>query len=115
LSPQGDWIILVSEIPGHPPWGNPGQANLNFEEYNGWWGDLWVAKPDGQRWYDLTNLTIPTPAVHAVGTLAPKLSPDETKIVSASLVGGTTLTQPLGTWRLMIAVFVVTNGVPSLM
>ncbi len=113
LSPKGDWITFVGEMANHPAYSG-GTANVNYEIANGWWGDLWVTTPDGSRWYNLTNLVIPRGSTTPLGTLAPKLSPDETKIAWASLVGFSP-TYPIGTWRLMVADFVVSpTGVPSL-
>lgn len=114
LSPKGDWVIFTGEMAVHPTWGSIPASDASYEQYNGWWGDLWVTTSTGTQWYNLTNLVAPNPPISPVGTLAPKLSPDETKMVWASLVGMTSSTAPLGNWRLMEADFVVTNGVPSL-
>ena len=90
-------------------------ANQQYMFNNGWWSDMWVVKPDGSKWYNLTKLVVPTGGSAAAGTLAAQLSPDQSKMVWASLIGGATATAPIGVWRLMVADFVVdSNGAPSL-
>lgn len=114
LSPHSDWIVFQGEMPSHPVIVTS-PANQQYMFNNGWWADLWVVKPGGSKWYNLSNLVVPPNGSTPRGTLAAQLSPDQSKLVWASLVGYTSPSAPVGVWRLMLADFVVdASGVPSL-
>ena len=74
---------------------------------SGWNNDLWVTDAAGQNFWKLTN----EPAVNG-GVIYPTFSWDGTKLAYGERLSPSP--NPFGTWHLVVADFVVTNGVPSL-
>jgi Tol biopolymer transport system component len=92
MRPQGDWILVGVEdaTSAYPNGGsNPtpfitqcSPLSLQVVRNNGYYTSLWVVKPDGSQWVQLTTPSMfPTQGDGISGFLAPRWSPDGTKIV----------------------------------
>ncbi len=108
--PSGSFIVLEGEMGQHPLSSVSGNSMFSEVVSNGVWSDLYATTPDGSAWYKLTN----TSSTQTDGVLLPAFSPDGSKLMWSRLVGSASLANPFGLWRLMIADFVVDQGVPSL-
>lgn len=108
--PTGSFIVLEGEMSQHPLSQVSGNSMFSEVVSNGAWSDLYATTSDGGSWFKLTN----TSSTHPDGVLLPAFSPDGRMLMWSRLVGSASLSNPFGLWRLMIADFVVADGVPSL-
>lgn len=108
--PTGQFIVLQGELDKNPlDWAGTNKfiAELLL---NGVWTDLYATTPNGDKWYKLTNTQTP----QTDGVLGPSFSADGSKLFWSHLIAPASSENPWGLWRLMIADFVVRDGVPSL-
>jgi Tol biopolymer transport system component len=107
--PSGEWIELAGEMPHFAP-------PLFHSLYLGWMEcglgmNIYMTRPDGSQWYRLTNFVKSRPPSGFTGVA---FTPDGKKGVWAQIVSGDVFKYALGKWRLILADFQETNGVPSL-
>jgi Tol biopolymer transport system component len=109
-SPSGDWIALAGEMPDfQPPLLSTPALVLGWIE-SGLWVNVYVTRPDGSQWYQLTNFG---PSQPPNGFTGVAFTPDGSKAVWAQIVNGNILQYPFGQWKLILADFQETNGVPA--
>lgn len=108
--PTGQFIVVQGELDKNPlDWA--GKNKLIAELLlNGVWTDLYATTPDGAKWYKLTNTQTP----QTDGVLGPSFSSNGSKLFWSRIIAPASSDSPWGLWRLMIADFVVRDGVPSL-
>lgn len=115
--PSGKWIFVAAEWDEGPkPYfakrGFPGMAKLT----EGWlqcglWLNVYLARPDGSRWYRLTDFG-PEPKPGGFTGIA--FTPDGKKAVWAQIVDGNVLKYTFGKWELILAeLHEDRDGVPS--
>jgi len=111
-SPDGQWLITTREADNNPlaALGWSGQTWVTELEENGLWTDIWAVKPDGSQWTKLTNVSVLT----TDGDMSPSFSRDGQHVVWSELTANAGQSDPWGTYRLVLADFVVTNGTPAL-
>ncbi len=109
--PSGQWIILAVEMENlKPPVGSTPQLILGWLQ-SGIWVNMYVTKPDGSQWYQLTNWVQQTPPYGFTGVA---FTPDGTQGVWAQMVNGDIFQYLFGQWTLMLGDFQVdAQGVPS--
>ncbi len=108
--PEGDFIVLEGEMADHPLVNRRASDRVSEIISNGSWSDLYATTPDGRSWFKLTA----TSSSGIDGVLLPTFSPDGSKLMWSRIVEHSSISNPFGVWKLMIADFVVTDGVPSL-
>jgi Tol biopolymer transport system component len=115
--PSGQWIIMAAERDEDtkPFWtrrGFPGTQDLAEGLLQcGLWTNIYAAKPDGSRWFRLSDFG---PAPKADGFTGVAFTPDGKKGVWAQIVDGNTFKYTFGKWQLILADFQVDNsGIPS--
>lgn len=108
--PSGRFIAVQGEMDDHPL--KILSTNKLLSEFliNGLWTNIYVTTPDGAQWYRLTDHS----NSKADGAMHVQFSADGSKMLWSHLVEPASRTLPWGKWRLMIADFVVNDGVPSL-
>lgn len=109
--PSGRFILLTGEMASHPL-GSFNNNRLVTELFvNGLWSDIYAMSPDGKQWYKLTNYS----STKEDGAMHINISPDGQKIAWSRMGQKANSNAPFGSWKLMIADFVISNnGVPSL-
>ena len=107
-SPDGRWIAFEAEKPKHP--GSHADAIPGFGGYS----DIWVATPDGEHVYQLTD----EPNDYDHGAMIPRFSPDGGRLAWTARVAAPrflSAKRAFGYWVLRVADFVVGDGgIPSL-
>lgn len=110
-NPSGEWIILAVEMENlQPPLGATPDLILGWLQ-SGIWVNMFITKPDGSQWYQLTNWVQQTPPYGFTGVA---FTPDGTKGVWAQMVSGNIFQYLFGQWQLMLGDFQVdSQGVPG--
>jgi hypothetical protein len=96
--PSGDWIFAGGEIDAAPLAPTP-QLEIEFLSA-GIDLNMYIAKPDGSIWYQLTNYD---PSSGAAGYTGPAVTPDGGRAYWASYAGSNFPMYTFGQWRLMSA------------
>jgi Tol biopolymer transport system component len=109
--PSGQWIVLAGEMDNfQPPLLSTPALILGWLEC-GLWMNIYMTRPDGSEWYQLSNFgTAQQPADGFTGVA---FTPDGTKAVWAQIANGNFLEYLFGKWQLILADFQETGGVPS--
>jgi Tol biopolymer transport system component len=109
--PSGQWIVLAGEMDNfQPPLISTPALILGWLEC-GLWMNIYMTRPDGSEWYQLSNFgTAQQPADGFTGVA---FTPDGTKAVWAQIVNGNFWQYEFGKWQLIQADFQENNGVPS--
>lgn len=116
--PSGRWIIFAAERDSYskPPILGDNRDYIEGQIRNGLYVNVWAITPDGENWHRLTDLRdgpwgVPMPS----GITGPVISPDGKKAYWSQIVDGNIFAYyPFGRWELMLADFVVENGIPKL-
>ena len=108
--PSGRYLVLQGEMDNHPLVWFSRDKFISELMVNGLWTNLYVTSPDGSKWYRLTNYS----SSATDGAMSPWFSADGSKLLWTRLVAPASNENPWGLYRLMVADFVETNGVPSL-
>lgn len=108
--PSGDWLVVGIEEDSHDlDW-----APISWQRgllQSGIWLNIWITTPAGDRWYQITNWD--TSKAPNNGYVGVSFTPDGKRGVWAEIVDGNVFVNAFGIWKLFIADFSVTNGVPS--
>jgi Tol biopolymer transport system component len=108
--PSGQWIVLAGEMDDSQiPWYIPPSLVEGWVE-SGIWVNIYITRPDGSEWYQLSNFGNEQPADGFTGVA---FTPDGTKAVWAQILNNTIPQYLFGRWQLMMADFQEANGVPS--
>ncbi len=108
--PSGAWIVMQVEMDSHPFAFLNTNKLLSELAVNGLWSDLYVTTPDGTVWHKLTDYT----SDKTDGAMSPWFSADGTKLVWSRLTEAASSEHKFGKWKLLVADFVVVNGIPRL-
>lgn len=108
--PSGQFIVVQGEMDINPLALFHTNKLISELMVNGLWTNLYVTTPDGQQWYQLTDYS----NSQTDGAMLAHFSADGNKMVWSHLVAPASETAPWGQWRMLIADFVTTNGVPRL-
>ncbi len=109
--PSGQWIVLAGEMDNfQPPLISTPALILGWLEC-GLWMNIYMTRPDGSEWYQLSNFG--TSQQPANGFTGVAFTPDGTKAVWAQIVNGNFWQYLFGKWQLIQADFQENNGVPS--
>ncbi|MBV8905736.1 MAG: PD40 domain-containing protein [Acidobacteriia bacterium] len=92
-----------------PPWfATPALVEGWLE--SGLWVNVYMTRPDGSEWYQLTNFG---QSQSGNGFTGVAFTPDGTKAVWAQIVDGNIFKYLFGRWQLMLADYQEINGIPS--
>lgn len=98
-SPSGEYVVFQAEQPDHPGW----PSHAGAAPGAGYFCNLWVATPDGERFWQLNQVDVD----RAQGSLHPHFSADGQKLVWAErLVHHPPSLDDLGEWGIRVADFV---------
>lgn len=110
IHPSGEWIALGIEADNHDLWWLPQSWQIGFMQ-SGVWLNIWMTTPRGDRWYKLTDFKPENgPSNGFVGT---GFINGGTTAMWSEIVDGNVLVNKFGVWRLLVADFVVRDGVPT--
>ena len=108
--PTGDWIVLAVEMSNfQPPALATPQLILGWLQ-SGIWCNIWITKPDGSQWFQLSNFGQQQTADGFTGVA---FTSDGSTAVWAQIINSNFLEYLFGQWRLIQADFQVNGGVPS--
>jgi Tol biopolymer transport system component len=108
--PSGDWIVLAGEMANfQPPLFSTPALVLGWIE-SGLWVNIYMTRPDGSQWHQLSNFG---PSQPPNGFTGVAFTPDGTKAAWAQIVNGNVLQYPFGQWQLILADYEQTNNVPT--
>lgn len=113
--PSGDWIILAVERDEYttPPLLGWSDDYVEGMLQNGLWMDMYAISPDGNQWHKLLD----SPGINGKsgGYTGPAFTADGTRAVWSQIVNGNILQYwPFGKWELILADFIVEQGVPKM-
>lgn len=108
--PSGRFIAVQGEMDTNPLMLFNSNQLVSELMVNGLWTNLYVTTPDGQQWYRLTDYS----NAQTDGAAHAHFSADGTKLVWSRLVAPASESAPWGEWKMLIADFVTTSGVPRL-
>lgn len=109
---SGNFIAVQVERQTHILSSIRNTALGRYLSMNGVSSDLWVTNNTGTKWWKIFVPAAEPPST-ATGVMMPTFSPDGTKITWSRLVAAASSTDPWGKYKVEVADFVVTNGVPS--
>jgi Tol biopolymer transport system component len=108
--PSGKWIVLAGEMANfQPPILSTPALVLGWLEC-GLWMNIYMTRPDGSQWYQLSNFLPNQPPNGFTGVA---FTPDGTKAAWAQIIHGNIFKYTFGRWQLMLADFQETDGVPA--
>jgi Tol biopolymer transport system component len=108
--PSGQWIVLAVEQANFQPPLLATPALILGWLQSGIWVNIFMARPDGSEWYQLSDFGADQAANGFTGVA---FTPDGTKAVWAQILNGTIPPYLFGQWRLMLADYQESGGVPS--
>jgi len=107
--PSGAWLIVGVEQEGYADAWLPQGLKIGFLQ-SGVWLNIWAVTPDGLRWVQLTDFDV---SAAGDGYTGVAFTSDGNTAVWAQMSGGVSSSAAFGVWRLMVADWVVTSGVPA--
>lgn len=117
IHPSGQWVSVGVEQEKHALSWAPKSWQRGLLQ-SGVMIDMWFTTPTGDRWFQITDYKggkNPKKGFKpADGFVGPVFTPDGKKAAWAEIVDGNVFLNPFGVWRLYLADFVESGGVPSL-
>jgi hypothetical protein len=111
--PSGQWLAVGVEQDKHAWAWLPQSWQRGFLQ-TGAWMNMWITKPTGDRWYQMTDFKRPENGP-SDGYTGVAFTPDGRKAVWAEIVDSNLFANVAGVWRLYMADFVASpDGGPHL-
>ncbi|MBV9746585.1 MAG: PD40 domain-containing protein [Acidobacteriia bacterium] len=108
--PSGEWLVVGVEETSHDLSWMPASWQRGFLQ-SGIWLNIWVTKPDGSQWIQITDFNSAGPANGFVGV---SFTPDGKTVVWAEIVNGNIFVNLFGQWKLYMGNFSISSqGVPA--
>jgi Tol biopolymer transport system component len=108
--PSGEWIVLAGEMADFQPPVLSTPALILGWIQSGLWVNIYMTRPDGSQWSQLSNFVASQPPNGFTGVA---FTPDGKKAAWAQIVDGNVFKYPFGRWQLILADYKETNGVPA--